>query len=594
MKTIFLLKTRKISAFFLITIFVANLVFGYILIPAKETQAAWPVDVITDIIFTAWAKADLAWKKLDVLLQTSTKVSSGLSAGVDIWDKALTIATQLLQSALLLALHTILQMITNEVIKWINGQGEPLFISDWGAFLRKAADQAGGVFLDTLSGGLLCQPFAFHIRMALMPTSYYKQARCTLKQIGRNLQNFFKSFTKGGGWETWIHLSQPQNNLYGGILMALDENEARKIAAAEKAKNEAMASGGFMGDKKCDRCHTTDTDGKIIWQGKSVSECEVSFGDFTCDHYSIVTPGALVKAQAQEAINTMRETIYSTISGAASQTGPLAPYVMSILSALINRVIREGLQAVSSAVAGGNSSYGPTINNPDIPMPGEDPRITGLDPTGIAKAQEILSASPALIDPLKLLKENIESELLAKQQQNLNILTSAKNTQTETLNKFKDILENNCVLPSWASSQILSSSTTNGVTTEFIKITAVGTGDITIKTASSSLGISYEITETNAEAASQVNAKQAEVNNTQQWIKDVETAINANRDAITAAEKYEELYEKLKGGTPTAAQKAELDEARKKMFDAYDLALSSTKKAGKSEEGNLTLLLADI
>ena len=227
-------------------------------------------------------------------------------------------------------------------------------------------------------------------------------------------------------------------------------------------------------------------------------------------------------------------------------------------------------------------------------MPGEDPRITGLDPTGIAKAQEILSASPALIDPLKLLKENIESELLAKQQQNLNILTSAKNTQTETLNKFKDILENNCVLPSWASSQILSSSTTNGVTTEFIKITAVGTGDITIKTASSSLGISYEITETNAEAASQVNAKQAEVNNTQQWIKDVETAINANRDAITAAEKYEELYEKLKGGTPTAAQKAELDEARKKMFDAYDLALSSTKKAGKSEEGNLTLLLADI
>jgi hypothetical protein len=600
------LNFQKISASFLVFIFVANIIFGFVLIPTKEANAQLPIPLPTAETGTGtWGIKDFFWKAVDTIKQGVQEWGSTISAVTSLWSKAETIAMRLIQSALLLALHTILQMITNEVIKWINGQGEPLFVSDWGTFLRKAANEAGGVFLDTLSGNLLCQPFAFQLRLALMPVSYYQQARCTLESIGRNLNVFFNNFAQGGGWGTWLQIIQPQNNFFGSFGMALDEYEKQKIEAAEKAKIEAMASGGFVGDKKCvsgglvnvntgqmataDKCKGAANCQKMK---EGMSEVSGQY-EFKCTQEAIVTPGTLVREQAQEAMDTMRDTIYSMISGAASQTGPLAPYIMAILSALINRVIKEGLATVSEAIAGGDPSYGPTFSNPNTPMPSSDPRVTGLDPTSIAKNEEILSASPALIDPLGLLKENIETEILAKQQQNLNILISAKNTQIETLNKFKDVLENNCVLPSWASSQIISSNTTNGVTTEIIKITAGGVGNVTIKTASSSLGVSYEITETNAEAAPQVDAKQAEVNNTQTWANDAGTAIAANRNAIAAAEEFAKLYKEA-GDAPSPSQQTALDAAKKKMADAYDVTLAATKKAGKSTENDLTLLLADI
>lgn len=556
-------------AFLLVSVLITNLVFACVLIPTKEAKAI-PVEETNPLVWL--------YNAISAVLEKITSWASAIMAGIKIWEKAETIAKDIFQAVLLAFLQRLLTMITNEIIKWINGGGEPKFISDWGSFLRDAANVAGADFLQQLGLGFLCQPFALQIKLALMPSGGFQQyARCTLQDMGRNLQNFFSNFSAGGGWNTWLQVIQPQNNFYGAYLMALDEKTRRELEAREKAKNEGLASGGFLGDKICERCHVTNTETSESMIFETAEGCGQARTDstysFVCLKETIRTPGSVVQYETQRVVDYPRELMQQQIAAITATLGPtgkfLAPFLTAITNALLNRVIQLGLGAVSSAVAGGDPSYGPTFSNPNYSLPSDNTvEFSDL----ITEAEDAIVTVPDLNKGLALQKENVES-LLSQQQSNLSVLNSIKSTQIQTLEILKDFIENNCSMPAGVTSEILS----DDGATQVVKFTVSGVGTITIQKSS----FSATIQETTAAIQPQIDAMQLEINATQQWISDIDSAASLNETAKTKAEEYEAAYSSFSVSTALETE----------FENAYNAAVNATKIAVKSEGTSLSELL---
>ena len=272
------------------------------------------------------------------LINTSTGIS-GLAQKFLEW--AFKLAVEALKRKLL-------DMIVDQIVVWIQGGGEPKFITDWPGFFRDAVDQAGGDFLKELKLGLFCSPYNLKLRAAFIPIPRFAdRSACTLTQIGVNIDNFLKDFNKGG-WVAWNEMVlKPQNNIYGAYLMAWDEQEKRKSAAAKAAGAEAQAGRGFLSVKRCAISH--------VEPGIPPDETGEALPPTTvCDRYEIVTPGKVVGDAAAEIIGADIKLLVNSQD--------LSAYISAIANAILNRVFAEGVgllrAAVSTSGGGGGGGGG--------------------------------------------------------------------------------------------------------------------------------------------------------------------------------------------------------------------------------------------
>lgn len=602
---------QKTISSVLLFVLCINMLFMFVLIPTKEARAI-PVEVIKDVITSLWEGIKQVYRTIDTALQDLQGVFSGITAGWAIWDKANSIAEDLITLAIQQLLYRILAMVTNDIIKWINGGGEPRFVQDWGAFLQEAVDQAGGDFLSRLGAGFLCQPFAFQLRIALAPVSYYQAARCTLSDMGRNMQNFFNNFSAGGGWGTWLSVIQPQNNFYGSYLMAMDEKNREEAMEREKRLNEAMSGSGFIGAKKCVSGGLIDFDsGNMVETCSGATACEemkknmegVSGRyEFKCTSEQIATPPSVLSNEINQAIDSGRALLQQQIAELTPELDifgiNLAPFFSAILSSVINRVIGEGLGALGGLMspdASASNNYGNYYYNQY--MQGQDFLPTdnfqlATQSSPVSQAQAILASSPLLGRAQTLLLENLETQLLSQQQRNLDVLNSIKDIQVQTLNVLKDMVANDCSLPYWVSSQIISESGSQ----QIIKLTASGIGEITIKktTATTDIGssISVEVQETKPYAQQQINTLNQEIVATNQWISDTKDAIKSNNDALAKAQEFQDFYQGNTGVFQTEADTKKYDDLGKELTAAYNVAMILSKRAAQSNDDDLNLLVA--
>jgi hypothetical protein len=213
----------------------------------------------------------------------------------------------------------LLDMMVDQIIQWIQGGGEPQFVTDWDGFLRNAANAATGDFIQEIGLGFLCDPFSLQVQIALLPIPRFSDdITCTLDQITDNIENFYADF-RNGSWIAYTGSLEPQNNYFGALSMASSELEYRKARAEAAALNEATAGGGFLSTKKC------DVNGK---------------------NCVITTPGDTIGSLVSKAVGTEFDYILS-----AEQ---LSDYAAAIANAAINRLIVEGvngLQGVSTSNA---------------------------------------------------------------------------------------------------------------------------------------------------------------------------------------------------------------------------------------------------
>ncbi|TSC74087.1 MAG: hypothetical protein G01um101444_384 [Parcubacteria group bacterium Gr01-1014_44] len=178
----------------------------------------------------------------------------------------------------------------NGVVNSINnlgvnrGQREPSFVQNWKKFLSDAQSIGTNQFRSQLGysvqRGILCDdlkgPLSLAFQAGNVPyvdignpdkraeleqgslTPFQTKMRCTVPDNVRS--EFKKDFEKGGGWDTWSRLLEPQNNLAGATLASVDELQRQRGSQLKAQENETVAGGGFQGVKgACQKAADTDT-----------------------------------------------------------------------------------------------------------------------------------------------------------------------------------------------------------------------------------------------------------------------------------------------------------------------------------------------
>ncbi len=205
----------------------------------------------------------------------------------------------------------ILNMVVDQIIGWIQGEGKPLFITDWKAFLKDAGSAAVGDLAYELGLGFLCSPFSIQVQLSILqPPRFGSYITCTLDQIVSNMDNFYGDF-RTGGWFALNEMWNPQNNFYGSVLLAMNEKNQRRAGAEEASILESVASQGFLGTRKCDE---------------------------TGQYCFITTPGAQIGALAAKALGSDIDYLVNAQD--------IAVYVGAIADAAINRLIKEGINGL--------------------------------------------------------------------------------------------------------------------------------------------------------------------------------------------------------------------------------------------------------
>ena len=70
----------------------------------------------------------------------------------------------------------IFDMVVDQTVDYINGNGQPQFITDWRGFLEQTAQVAIGDFVQQIGLGAICSPFRFQVQIAMVaPPRFSKQ-----------------------------------------------------------------------------------------------------------------------------------------------------------------------------------------------------------------------------------------------------------------------------------------------------------------------------------------------------------------------------------------------------------------------------------
>ena len=316
--------SKKIIAAIIISL------IGLSIIP-KTADAAQAVIVVNPVL------------KVESVSGIAAAVATGATITEISFEWAFKTAKEILKKQLL-------DMMVDQIVAYIQGGGTPKFITDWPAFFRDAVDQAGGKFLQRIGLSQLCSPFKPLLSAAFIPIpTFTERTSCTLSQVGVNIDVFLKDFRQGN-WIAWQEMVlRPQNNIYGAYIMAWDQYEIEKSAAAKAAEAEAQAGKGFLSVKRCIEWNSAGLQ-TCVDSGESMEDCKKA----ACIKEETVTPGAVVGDLAAKAVGSDIDYIVNAQDFAA--------YVSAITNAILNRMFAEGIgllhTALSSDGGGGGGGGG--------------------------------------------------------------------------------------------------------------------------------------------------------------------------------------------------------------------------------------------
>lgn len=577
---------KKSIACLFVLVFLANLVFAYGLLPAKEARAQ--MGAVSTLDFKQLALQQ-AWKAIDQVLQKVTSSSSQTSAGIDMWGQAQTILRQTTSWMVTQLLYKLLAMVSNDIIKSINGGQQAQFVTNWRQYLEGAAiDNGRKPIIDQYLGrGLMCQSYDAAIKQAFEAQPNFSQ------QISCPMQS------SNSQWNTWLQQIQPSGNFYGSYLQTLDKTLADEEKARRAAEDEAISGGGYIGAKNCAQWRVEDlTTGSISTvNGKSAGTLSAN-QKATCVSNQIITPPSLSQSLMAQTAGSGPQLLQQQIAAMTPNLSlagmNMAPFLTSLFSSLVKKLIGNGLSGLTGVgtTAADTYYYSQLGNAPNLFNQQNWPTSDTADQTS-----EMLPLARQLLTQQRLLKENLENELMPQLTRQRDILAQMKQLQQNILTALVNIAkESLCTLPTWASKQILSSQTTGNTTIETIKVAAIGVGTLTftntIITTEIGESISTQISQTNPE----ITDTDADVVSNQQSIDDANAAIPTTQDYIATAEDYLDVYSQNANGiggtlgdTTTGASADALQaiaEAEATLETAWNaMVIASQKVSGTSSTG---------
>jgi len=589
---------QKYFASVVLFVLAINLIVGCVLLPYRNAQAYIvydPTNMAENVLNYILDQMKWAWDRVQAAI---THAYEAIMQAWAIWDRADTYLMRALKWAWTVLKRTLLDMLVNDIVNWINGGGEPKLVTDWQGFLKDAADQAGGQFVDRYLGmGFLCDRFDLSIRMALAGTrTFVDRVRCPISMMAQNINNFYQDFNNGG-WDTWVQLSQGTNNYYGAYLAALDEKIGAQSAAMQAAQNEAIASAGFLGDKVCDEIRAAD--GSIIAvNGLTPDQIDTASGAY-CTRWRIRTPG---KIAAESVVKASGVEIDWLINAKE-----FSEYLGAIIDALINRIFREGLTALTGQGSAGQT--GDYISSRAAPPD-----------TGQNSVTELLQNLRTLRDNLN---DYIRQAMLMLEIDSGNPTGSfidVQRAQTNALNNMEDVLNQGCPIPpagtNWPFEQIITDGTiTNDTCINGVACSCTVTTVDTVTTLSTTINLgsieqevttvynydaacvmtatfTAQTTAINPSASTQIDEVTEMLNIAQNRLDIIiNQAIPAVQAYQTAAANYDTVNNRFLNGLAT---QAELDAALNAMNTARDTAVRSVQAATGSTSTDLMVLTSEV
>ncbi|PIP73406.1 MAG: hypothetical protein COW88_02195 [Candidatus Lloydbacteria bacterium CG22_combo_CG10-13_8_21_14_all_47_15] len=220
-------------------------------------------------------------------------------------------------------LNIVIQFMVSDIVRWINTgfQGSPAFVESPSSFFAEVADQATGIFIETLGVAELCNlRWAPWFRISLtIPDPYLIRSRCTLSGIVANTELAFKDF-KNLGWEGLVDISvNRQSSPYGAYLSALDERNKRQSTALTSEAAKLQWSNGFF-----------STADKLICTSFTAGQCTAYRGNITL-------PGATIEEQLNQALDLPK--------GRLAIADEVNEIIGALLTQLVIGIFQGGLRA---------------------------------------------------------------------------------------------------------------------------------------------------------------------------------------------------------------------------------------------------------
>ncbi|HBT75003.1 TPA: hypothetical protein DEB29_03320 [Candidatus Wolfebacteria bacterium] len=232
----------------------------------------------------------------------------------------------------------IVNEINKQTVAWIQGNGKPKFVSDWGGLLKDAAMEGVNQTISQTQLANLCTPFALQLKIAMIPEEQpvSQQASCTISDIVANVEDFYENF-ENGGWLAYGASIKPENNLYMQLVMFDDDMKTRSTVSAEKKKQEAGAGSGFLSVSKCIEDNSQEMYDYCVannyFDTGDPNYCyDYATEAATCTKEQVQTPGDAVAGAVKNMIGS--DNIY--VSGVQS-------IISAAINAGINRMMSEGL-----------------------------------------------------------------------------------------------------------------------------------------------------------------------------------------------------------------------------------------------------------
>lgn len=244
----------------------------------------------------------------------------------------------------------IIDYMVDETIKWVQGGGEPSFISDWDGFIKDAEEMAFDSVIKELELTDLCQPFASQLRIALIPQQRFAKepVTCTIDDVVANVQDFYNNF-QNGGWLAYGEAIKPENNLYMQLVMQSDKIKLESAFNQTKSQQQAATGQGFLSVSKCVQDDSEELFSQCINDGGNGEECrEYATQNATCSKSEVQTPGATVG-------NLVSESLSSDKEWAAN----ISSWTSALVNAAINRVTQEGIAAMTGSKPDATPDYDP-------------------------------------------------------------------------------------------------------------------------------------------------------------------------------------------------------------------------------------------
>ncbi|MBX4198843.1 hypothetical protein KW800_01015 [Candidatus Parcubacteria bacterium] len=228
------------------------------------------------------------------------------------------LAKRLIDAAAQVYARRIIDNMVKSTITWANTgfEGNPAYVTNPKRYFGKIGE---GVITDAISGsnlGFVCSPFQAQIKLSLVQQYVQEyQPQCTFDQIGRNLTDFYKSFS-AGGWGAWFDMTQQDNNNpYGSYINIKSNIDSRLANELGLAQTDRQISSGFLSYKPCLAKNPKIPDDVIEdYLNGVVPEENVTFtyGKFdldkpagTClDYGDVVTPGSVIAKQLNDTLPT--------------------------------------------------------------------------------------------------------------------------------------------------------------------------------------------------------------------------------------------------------------------------------------------------